>query len=53
MDSSITVALALTALFFGCIIWLVIHARRQARPPVALGQQEAEPPEARTKKRVA
>jgi hypothetical protein len=34
MDSGIIVALALAAIFFGAIAWLVIHARRQERQAV-------------------
>jgi preprotein translocase subunit SecG len=29
MDSGVTFAIVLTILFFGAVIWLVIHARKQ------------------------
>jgi hypothetical protein len=41
MDSGIIVALALAAMFFGAITWLVIHARRQERQARQAGAQPA------------
>ncbi|MBD0373758.1 MAG: hypothetical protein ICV60_23200 [Pyrinomonadaceae bacterium] len=42
MNSGIIFALVLAAIFFGGIIWLVIHARRQERQAVPVRDEAAE-----------